>query len=49
MIRSVANLTRQDGYELLELAPEVPIKTTVTTYPLDQTERGTGGPACGAL
>jgi propanol-preferring alcohol dehydrogenase len=37
-IRSVANLTRQDGYELLELAPKVPIKTTVTTYGLEQTE-----------
>ena len=37
-IRSVANLTRQDGYELLGLAPKVPIKTTVTTYGLDQTE-----------
>jgi propanol-preferring alcohol dehydrogenase len=39
MIRSVANLTRQDGYELLELAPKVPIRTTVTTYPLEQTEQ----------
>jgi propanol-preferring alcohol dehydrogenase len=38
-IRSVANLTRQDGYELLELAPKVPIQTTVTTYALDQTEQ----------
>ena len=38
-IRSVANLTRQDGYELLELAPKVPIRTTVTTYGLDQTEQ----------
>jgi propanol-preferring alcohol dehydrogenase len=38
-IRSVANLTRQDGYELLELAQRIPIRTTVTTYPLDQTEQ----------
>jgi alcohol dehydrogenase, propanol-preferring len=37
-IRSVANLTRQDGHELLELAPKVPIRTTVTTYGLEQTE-----------
>jgi propanol-preferring alcohol dehydrogenase len=37
-IRSVANLTRQDGYELLELAPQVPIKTTVTSYGLEQAE-----------
>ncbi|MBV9421575.1 MAG: zinc-dependent alcohol dehydrogenase family protein [Solirubrobacterales bacterium] len=38
-IRSVANLTRDDGYELLALAPEVPIRTTITTYPLEQTEQ----------
>jgi propanol-preferring alcohol dehydrogenase len=36
---SVANLTRQDGLEFLELALRVPIKTTVTTYPLEETER----------
>jgi propanol-preferring alcohol dehydrogenase len=39
IIRSVANLTRADGYELLELAPKVPIKTTVTTYALEETEQ----------
>ena len=33
---SVANLTRQDGDEFLKLAPQVPIKTHVTTYPLDK-------------
>lgn len=33
-IRSVANLTRADGRELLELAPRVPVRTRVTTYPL---------------
>jgi propanol-preferring alcohol dehydrogenase len=38
-IRSVANLTRQDGHEFLKLAPEVPVRTTVTTYPLHQAER----------
>jgi propanol-preferring alcohol dehydrogenase len=38
MIRSVANLTREDGYELLDLAPKVPIKTTTTVYDLDHTE-----------
>jgi propanol-preferring alcohol dehydrogenase len=38
IIRSVANLTREDGYELLALAPKVPIKTTVRAYPLDQAE-----------
>jgi alcohol dehydrogenase, propanol-preferring len=34
-IRSVANLTRQDGHEFLALAPRVPVRTSVTTYPLE--------------
>jgi propanol-preferring alcohol dehydrogenase len=33
-IRSVANLTRADGEEFLAIAPQVPVKTQVTTYPL---------------
>jgi propanol-preferring alcohol dehydrogenase len=37
-LRSVANLTRKDGHELLEIAPKVPIRTTVTTYDLDHAE-----------
>lgn len=41
-VRSVANLTREDGYELLALAPRVPIRTTITTYPLEQTEEALG-------
>jgi propanol-preferring alcohol dehydrogenase len=35
-IRSVANFTRQDAEELLELAAEIPIRTTVETFPLEQ-------------
>lgn len=35
-IRSVANLTRQDGEELLEIAPRVPVRTSVTTFRLEQ-------------
>jgi propanol-preferring alcohol dehydrogenase len=34
IIRSVANLTRQDGEEFLQLAAEIPVRTEVTTYPL---------------
>jgi propanol-preferring alcohol dehydrogenase len=34
-LRSVANLTRRDGHEFLALAPEVPVRTHVTTYPLE--------------
>jgi alcohol dehydrogenase, propanol-preferring len=33
-IRSVANLTRRDGEELLEIAPKVPVRTEVHPYPL---------------
>jgi propanol-preferring alcohol dehydrogenase len=33
-LRSVANLTRADGTVFLDLAPRVPIETTVTRYPL---------------
>ncbi len=34
-VRSVANLTRQDGMEFLRLAPTVPVVTHVQTFPLD--------------
>ena len=37
-IRSVANLTRRDGEEFIALAPKVPVRTTITKYPLDQAE-----------
>ena len=33
-LRSVANLTRRDAREFLELAPQVPVRTSVTAYPL---------------
>ncbi|HEX8856729.1 MAG TPA: zinc-dependent alcohol dehydrogenase family protein [Thermoleophilaceae bacterium] len=36
VLRSVANLTRQDGVEFLELAPRVPVRTTVNTYELER-------------
>lgn len=48
-IRSVANLTRQDGIDLLALAPRIPIETTVTTYPLDQAEQALSDLRAGAL
>jgi propanol-preferring alcohol dehydrogenase len=34
VLRSVANLTRRDGEEFLRLAPRVPVRTEVTTWPL---------------
>jgi propanol-preferring alcohol dehydrogenase len=35
-IRSVANLTRQDGEEFLALAPKVPVHTEIVPFPLDE-------------
>ncbi len=42
VVRSVANLTRRDGEEFLELAPRVPVRTEVEAFPLEQGERGAG-------
>jgi len=36
---SVANLTRADGEDLLRIAPEVPVRAAVTTYPLEDAQR----------
>jgi alcohol dehydrogenase, propanol-preferring len=36
VLRSVANLTRADAEEFLEIAPRVPVRTEVTTFPLEQ-------------
>jgi propanol-preferring alcohol dehydrogenase len=36
VVRSVANLTRRDGEEFLALAPQVPVRTIVETFPLAQ-------------
>jgi len=36
VIRSVANLTRQDGEELLQSAPQVPVKVETQIFPLAQ-------------
>jgi propanol-preferring alcohol dehydrogenase len=38
-LRSVANLTRRDGIEFLELASQVRVRTEVRAYPLDQANR----------
>ncbi len=35
-LSSVANLTREDGREFLELAPKVPVRTEVTEFPLER-------------
>jgi alcohol dehydrogenase, propanol-preferring len=36
-VRSVANLTRADGEAFMRLAPQVPVQTSVTVFPLEQT------------
>jgi propanol-preferring alcohol dehydrogenase len=38
-LRSVANSTRRDCRELLEIAPKVPIKTEVTEFPPEDANR----------
>jgi propanol-preferring alcohol dehydrogenase len=42
VLRSVANLTRTDGTELLALAPRVPVRTHVTTYALEDANAALG-------
>jgi len=39
IVRSVANLTRRDGREFLEVAPRVPVRTDVQTYCLEDANR----------
>jgi len=36
VVRSVANLTREDAHEFLALAPKVPVQTTVVPMPLTE-------------
>jgi propanol-preferring alcohol dehydrogenase len=42
IIRSVANLTRRDGEEFLEIAPQVPVKVTVNRFPLQAANEALG-------
>lgn len=37
VLRSVANLTRQDGEEFLDLSAKIPVRTEVKSYPLEKT------------
>jgi len=38
VLRSVANLTRADAHEFLKLAPQIPIRTTVQEFALEDAE-----------
>jgi propanol-preferring alcohol dehydrogenase len=48
-LRSVANLTRRDGLEFLELAPKVPVRTEVAAYPLGEANRALADLRTGAV
>jgi propanol-preferring alcohol dehydrogenase len=48
-LRSVANLTRADGDEFLALAPTVPVRTEVETFPLEQANEALDRLRSGAL
>ena len=39
VVRSVANLTREDGVEFLRLASEVPVRTHVEAFPLEKADQ----------
>ncbi|WP_374494899.1 zinc-dependent alcohol dehydrogenase family protein [Zoogloea sp.] len=49
MIRSVANLTREDGLGFLALAPTIPIRSKVTPFPLEQANDALARLRAGAL
>ena len=49
VLRSVANLTRADAVEFLDLAPRVPVRTTVTPFPLEEAEDALGRVRAGEL
>ena len=42
VLRSVANLTRRDGEEFMELAPRVPVRTEVEAFPLPAANEALG-------
>jgi alcohol dehydrogenase, propanol-preferring len=48
-VRSVANLTRRDGEELLALAPRVPVRTAVETFPLEEANEALARLRAGAV
>jgi propanol-preferring alcohol dehydrogenase len=49
ILRSVANLTREDAVEFLELAPRAPVRTHVTTFALDEAEAALQAVRTGSL
>jgi propanol-preferring alcohol dehydrogenase len=49
VLRSVANLTRADGIEFLDIAARVPVRTRVTVYPLERVNDALGDLRSGRL
>jgi propanol-preferring alcohol dehydrogenase len=49
VLRSVANLTRQDALDFLALAPRVPVQTRVEEFPLEQANEALHALRSGAL
>jgi propanol-preferring alcohol dehydrogenase len=49
MIRSVANLTRRDGEEFLPLAAQVPVRTEIRPFPLQQANEALDNLRSGAI
>jgi propanol-preferring alcohol dehydrogenase len=48
-LRSVANLTRKDGEEFLDLAPQVPIRTEVEPFALEEANAALGALRAGEI
>jgi len=53
VLRSVANLTRQDGHQFLTLAEKIPIQTSIIAYPLEKANEALNdlrkGRICGSV
>jgi propanol-preferring alcohol dehydrogenase len=48
-VRSVANLTREDGTRFLEVVAATPVKTEIRSYPLEQANEALADLRCGAF
>lgn len=49
MVKSVANLTRQDAIDFLSLAPLIPVRTHPVAYALEDANRALGDLRAGRL
>ena len=49
VLRCVANLTRADGVEFLELAPRAGVRVHVTSYPLERANEALDALRAGAV